>query len=131
MNDLALLKLILLNQLFHDPFLTTAPYGAFLLGVFMEIATIVAICLTSCLGFISAVVMYLLAQKDARQAEQIKDLYEKHSEDSERLQKLELTVASNNYTKEEVNTMMEGLKTYIAGLFENFSKLLDERTKNL
>lgn len=97
----------------------------------MEIATIFAIILTSLFGFVSAFVMYLLAQKDARQAEQIKDLYDKHAEDSERLQKLELTVARTNYTKEEINSMMEDLKSYIANLFEGFSKLIDEKTKNL
>lgn len=95
----------------------------------MEIATIFAIILTSLFGFVSAFVMYLLAQKDARQAEQIKDLFEKHADDAERLQKLELTVASNNYTKKEVNALMEDLKTYIGGLFDNFARLIDEKTK--
>jgi len=95
----------------------------------METSALIAILLTSIGGMATAIVMYLLAQKDARQAEQIKDLYDKHSEDSERLQKLELTVASNNYTKDEVNAMMLDLKAYIAGLFENFKALIDERTK--
>lgn len=96
----------------------------------MDTSAVVAIILSGIGGLVTAVFVYLLAQKDARQAEQIKDLYEKHSEDSERLQKLELTVASNNYTKEEVNAMMIDLKTYIAGLFENFKELIDARTKN-
>ncbi len=95
----------------------------------METSAIIAIFLTTVGGLVTAVVMYLLAQKDARQAEQIKDLYDKHNNDAERLQKLELDVAKNNYSKDEINSMFTDMKKYLDGRFERLERFFDEARK--
>lgn len=73
------------------------------------------------------VIGYLLAQKDASQSKLIEaqsklieDLYTKHTDDAERLQKLEVDVARNSYSKDEINAMFRDMKQFIS---EQFTKL--------
>lgn len=86
-------------------------------------------------SFASALFMYLLSQKDSKQQDQInvlnnqiKDLYDKHSSDADRLQKLELDVARNNYTKDEINAMLTDLKKYMGELFEQIKEAVKDRS---
>jgi hypothetical protein len=77
------------------------------------------------LGGIAVVVIatafgFLLARKDAQQGEFIKDLYDKHKEDSEKLIKLELELARSYHPKNEVQDLFRNFKTY---LDEKFTEL--------
>jgi uncharacterized coiled-coil protein SlyX len=82
-------------------------------------------------GFVSLFLMYLLNLRDAHQQKDlnelkksIDDLYSKHNSDSDRLQKLELDVARNNYTKEEINQMLVDLKNYMCELFDRLEQTI-------
>ena len=84
-------------------------------------------------GFVATILMYLLSLKDKHQQQDIDslkglidDLYTKHNSDAERLQKLELDVARNNYTKEEINQMLIELKHYMCELFDQLKETIKE-----
>lgn len=73
-----------------------------------------------------AVIGYLLAQKDASQGKLIDDLYEKHNADADRLQKLEVDVAKNSYSKLEINAMFADMKLFIVGQFDRLEENIKE-----
>lgn len=74
------------------------------------------------LGIVVAVVGYLLAQRDARQADQIKDLYDKHTKDADRLNDLELEIARNHYPKAEVTALFTEFKSYLNERFDRIEQ---------
>lgn len=81
------------------------------------------------LGIIVAVVGYFLRQKDEAQAKQIATLWIKHDEDAEKLQNLELRIASEHYVKRELDGKFDRLDASIRdgleGLGKKFDKLSD------
>jgi len=85
---------------------------------------------------------YLLRQKDADQQRQLEELvrqkdalWEKHDEDAERLQALELKIASEHYVKRELDGKFDKLESAITGglnsLGERFDKLASAMTEHL
>jgi len=85
---------------------------------------------------------YLLRQKDADQQRQLEELqrqkdalWEKHDEDAERLQELELKIASEHYVKRELDGKFDKLESAITGglnsLGERFDKLANAMTEHL
>ena len=70
------------------------------------------------------IIGHLLVLKDTAQDKLIvaqdnliKDLYEKHNADADRLQKLELKVSENTYTKVETDRMLDSMKEFISDQF--------------
>jgi hypothetical protein len=75
------------------------------------------------IAFVTAVfslIGWLLANKDAKQEEMIKELFAKHEEDARKLGALEIDIAKNYNPKHE-----------ITGLFDNFKLYLNERFDRL
>ena len=76
---------------------------------------------------------YLLQQKDAKQEEAIKLLWDKHDVDAKELELLKLQIASQHYVKSELdikfdrmdNTMKEGFKSIGEEIKELSSTLLN------
>lgn len=86
-------------------------------------------------GGLFGLLWFLLRQKDAAQAEQIKLLFKKHDEDSAELQALKLQIASQHYVKGELDqkfdrlevTFREGLES-LGSKFDKLSAILIERS---
>ncbi|ADE12123.1 hypothetical protein [Sideroxydans lithotrophicus] len=72
------------------------------------------------LGLLTGAIGWLLANKDAKQEEMIKELFLKHDEDAKKLAALEIDIARNYNPKHE-----------ITGLFDNFKLYLNERFDRL
>lgn len=99
------------------------------------------------IGLFGSIVVYFLHRRDELQQkqfadfkesinssivdtkEQITDLYGKHSTDADRLHGLELDVAKNFFTKDEIKKEFEDQKKYFDGRFDRIERLLDERRK--
>lgn len=62
------------------------------------------------IGAVFAVLWYLLRQKDATQAAQIKDLYEKHGQDEKQLNELRIEIAKQHYVKGELDAKFDKLE---------------------
>lgn len=95
----------------------------------------------------SGVFIYLLRRRDDSQAqemkdmkealsqkvlpilENVKDLYDKHNADSDRLHTLEIDVAKNFFSKEEVIKMFDDQRRYFDQRFDRLEKLLDKNSK--
>lgn len=85
-------------------------------------------------GGLFTLLWFLLRQKDASQAEQIKLLFKKHDDDAAELQALKLQIASQHYVKGELDnkfdkletTFREGLET-LGAKFDHLSQVLIER----
>lgn len=87
-------------------------------------------------GGLFCVLWFLLRQKDAAQAEQIKLLFAKHDQDAAELQALKLQIASQHYVKGELDQKFDKLETaFREGLetlgqkFDHLSAVLIERAK--
>lgn len=74
-----------------------------------------------------AVVWYLLKQKDAQQEASIKDLYDKHSADVEKLRDLEVRLAKDHYVKTELDARFDRLES----TFRDGFKALGDRFDRL
>lgn len=81
-------------------------------------------------GIVFAVVGYLLAQKDARQAEHIKDLYEKHSTDAQKLFDLELQVAKNHPDRDAIKDMFTNFMTQMNERFDRLEQAVGVERRN-
>lgn len=78
-------------------------------------------------GAIFSIIGYLLSRKDAQQAAQIKLLWEKHDDDAQRLQLLELDIAKHHYLKAELDPkfdkLSEDFKSGMDSLGHKFDRL--------
>jgi dihydroorotase-like cyclic amidohydrolase len=82
-------------------------------------------------GGVFTVLFFLLRQKDAAQAEQIRDLYQKHEDDSSRLIALELKLAHEYHSKTDIRDVLENLKLFFNERFDRMEEALGiERRKN-
>jgi len=81
------------------------------------------------LGIGFALVSYLLAQKDARQAEDIKLLFKKHDADVAELQELRNKIASNHYERTELDRKFDRLDATIKEGFVSLGKDMKELTQ--
>lgn len=76
-----------------------------------------------------AVLWFLLKQKDAKQEESIRLLFQKHDEDAKALQELRLQIAEGHYKKTELDFKFEKLELAIVNSFNvlggKFDKLSD------
>jgi hypothetical protein len=86
----------------------------------MEIATALAI-----VGIIVIPIGYLLARKDAQQAEFIKDLYEKHQQDAEKLADLNLKLVGQYYDRAAIDTLFINFKAYLNERFDRIEKAIE------
>jgi len=78
-----------------------------------------------------ALIWSLLHQRDAKQGEEIRDLYEKHSRDVDRLQALELEIAKKHYERPELDSKFDRLEQSIreglrelSGKFDKLAEVL-------
>ena len=91
-----------------------------------EILPIAEVCLTI-VGGVFTVLWWLLRQKDEKQEASIKILFEKHDEDSRRLDDLKLEIARQHYVKQELDVKFDRLDLSIkSGMHE-----LGEKFDNL
>jgi len=72
-----------------------------------------------------SVLAYLLQKKDADQAKLIDDLYTKHGEDAARLHEVELKLATDHYSKRELDTKFDRLDASLARGFDGLTAKLD------
>jgi len=77
------------------------------------------------------VVGWLLANKDAKQQEEIKLLFKKHDADTEALRLLELKVAQNHYERPELDRKFDKLELAIKDGFSELGSDLREMTRAL
>lgn len=77
------------------------------------------------LGGIVSVLWWLLKNKDAVQADQIKTLFDKHEEDAQRLQDLELNIAQRHYVKEELDSRFNKLEVAFIKGFDGLGIKID------
>ena len=87
------------------------------------IASVSATILAAFIG----IVRYQLNQKDEAQAKQIDMLFKKHDDDAERLQLLELNVASRHYQKDEVDRLFDRFKSYLDDKFISLEALIKNK----
>jgi hypothetical protein len=82
----------------------------------MDIQSLLLVGLTAVFGIIG----WLLSNKDAKQAEEIKLLFKKHDDDSKELMELRIKIAEQHYQKPELDAKFSDinatLKTGFAGL---------------
>lgn len=77
------------------------------------------------LGGLCTVMWWLLRNKDAVQAEHIKELFKKHEEDAEKLAKLELEIARQYYVKTELDPKFDEMKKDIKDGFDKLGVKFD------
>ena len=83
------------------------------------------------LTILFGVIGFLLSQKDAKQADEIKILFKKHDEDSEALAQLRLQIAGNHYERSELDRKFDKLDATIKEGFVTLGQDLREMTKML
>lgn len=72
-----------------------------------------------------AVLWYLLQQKDSKQADEIKLLFDKHDSDVKQLEELKLKIAENHYQKIELDAKFHSLETATRDGFTDLGKKFD------
>lgn len=87
------------------------------------------------LTLIFGIIGYFLRRMDTQQADQIKDLYEKHTKDVDKLRDLELRIASNHYERAELDKKFEKLEMAFRDGFKDlgvkFDRLSDSLTEHM
>ncbi len=86
-----------------------------------------AVIISGIVAIFAAAMGYLLQRRDSQQAEMITDLYRKHEEDSSKLQRLELKVASDYHDKREIEGIVRGLKEFLNEKFANLEASINGR----
>lgn len=80
---------------------------------------------------IFTVLWFLLRQKDAAQAEQIRELFRKHEEDASKLAVLELKLAHEYHSKGDMKDVLENLKLFFNERFDRMEEAIGiDRRKN-
>ena len=74
---------------------------------------------------------YLLTQKDAKQEEAIKLLWQKHDIDAKELESLKLQIASQHYVKAELDQKFNQMDATMRNGFQILSGKVDELSKTL
>ena len=74
---------------------------------------------------------YLLTQKDAKQEEAIKLLWQKHDVDAKELENLKLQIASQHYVKAELDQKFNQMDATMRNGFQILSGKVDELSKTL
>lgn len=72
-----------------------------------------------------SVVAWLLQNKDAAQAAQIRLLFEKHDADVQALQELRVQIAAKHYERDELDKKFEKLDTTVREGFKDLSSRID------
>lgn len=83
------------------------------------------------LSGIVAVLWWLLRQKDAAQARQIEQLFQKHDEDAKALQDLRVEIAKTHYVKDELDARFDRLETTFRDGFGNLGQKFDRLSEAL
>lgn len=81
-------------------------------------------------GGVFSVLWFLLRQKDAAQADQIKDLYRKHDDDSSKLSTLELKLAHEYHSKHDMKDVLENLKLFFNERFDRMEEAIGVERRN-
>lgn len=89
-----------------------------------------ALSLLAISGFFS-VLWFLLRHKDAQQGAQIKELFEKHEDDSKALTELRLQIANGYHPKDELNTRFATLDCTFREVGQRLESKFDELQKAL
>ena len=74
---------------------------------------------------------YLLTQKDAKQEDAIKLLWQKHDIDAKELENLKLQIASQHYVKAELDQKFNQMDATMRNGFQILSGKVDELSKTL
>ncbi len=84
-------------------------------------------------GGIFTVMWWLLRQKDAAQADQIKELFNKHDADAQKLAELENTLYRRYHDKEGIKDVLENLKLFFNERFDRVEEAIgvDRRRNNV
>lgn len=82
-------------------------------------------------GGVFAVLWYLLRQKDAKQGDDIGELYRLHHADELKLHELQLELAKNHYPKHELDQRFAQLDATLKGGFKDLGVELKEVVKVL
>jgi hypothetical protein len=75
---------------------------------------------------VGTVIWYLLQEKDKKQGEDIKMLFEKHELDALALEALKLKLAENHYPKHEMDAKFNALETATREGFAELSRKFDK-----
>ncbi len=90
-------------------------------GIYDLIGAIVAVLI----GAIITIIRHQLNKRDEVQEAMIKDLYEKHQKDADKLVDLELKIAEKHYQKPELDQKFERLETAFNKGFDDLGKRFD------
>lgn len=74
------------------------------------------------LGLLIGLIGWLLANKDAKQAEEIRELFALHKADSAKLESLQLDIAKNYNPKHEIASLFDGFKLYLNERFDRIEQ---------
>ena len=77
------------------------------------------------LGVLISALAYLLKRKDEEQADLIKELFHKHTEDADRLHVVELKIASDHYQKAELDSKFDKIELMMQHGFETLGSKFD------
>jgi hypothetical protein len=77
------------------------------------------------IGLLISVLAYLLKRKDEEQAVLIKDLYDKHHADADRLHQVELKIAADHYVKAELDHKFDKVERALIQGFESLGNKFD------
>ena len=78
------------------------------------------------IGVLFSVIGYMLSQKDAAQAELIKDLYRKHEADERSLYEHKEELARMHYTKNDLDPKFTRLENAMVSGFESLGNKFDK-----
>ena len=96
----------------------------------MSESSIVEIGLAAMAG-LGTLLWYLLTQKDSKQEEAIKLLWQKHDIDAKELENLKLQIASQHYVKAELDQKFNQMDATMRNGFQILSGKVDELSKTL
>lgn len=96
----------------------------------MSESSIVEIGLAAMAG-LGTILWYLLTQKDSKQEEAIKLLWQKHDVDAKELENLKLQIASQHYVKAELDQKFNQMDATMRNGFQILSGKVDELLKTL
>lgn len=96
----------------------------------MSESSIVEIGLAAMAG-LGTILWYLLTQKDSKQEEAIKLLWQKHDIDAKELDNLKLQIASQHYVKAELDQKFNQMDATMRNGFNILSGKVDELSKTL
>ena len=80
---------------------------------------------------LGTILWYLLTQKDSKQEEAIKLLWQKHDIDAKELENLKLQIASQHYVKAELDQKFNQMDATMRNGFQILSGKVDELSKTL